>query len=185
MKIGYNKKFSSEIEYYDGNVYLKSDENPVAIDIKYKGLIYVECELPQGFAISENKGRILIVRISDTETPNLLFKYFGSFQIESVKVYSKNGGSRSSVSTNLHYWVQLDKNWSTFSSNWQEYLDQYFSGSSIDNLSEKMWTNLRNTGKSIVRHTTFGSNVEGVYLNGEKYTGEVIYDSRGFYTTRD
>ncbi len=189
MKIGYNKKFSSEIKYQDGNVYLESDENPIAIDIKYKGNIMAESLLPQGFFMSGGGDRILIVRISNQETPKLLFKYFGSFQIIYAKVYGKDSSSISTLSTNLNDWVHMDGEWSKSGSNWEEYSDgyAYFPKPEETNLStsklDKVWNTIKKSG-SIILSPNIGQ-LDGVYLKGVKYDGNVKYDSRGIFMTDD
>ena len=163
---------SGTISYYDGNVYLESDGNPYAIDITYKGKIKGESKMPDGFLVQEKNNRILILRISDKQFPELLLSYNGNFKVLRADLYSETSRVTASLNANIHYPNRMSDNWNQLNSKWQEYGDSYFYGDPTTRKRTDIVTNnLKSTSGNLATK------------NGEEYYGDVHFHSEGYFMT--
>ena len=186
MAINRINNFESSITLSDGELYLETSENPIAIDIRFKGLIVVESNLPEGFFISENNRRMIILRLCQAEMPKSLFRYNGTFEIQRARVYTEEKSSTATINVNLNTWERMDKLYSGYNSEWKNYLeDRTFFGLDDKTYKTSFVKRLLRGNKSVVINRNFGSNLKGFYLNKEEYKGDVIYDSRGLFYTPD
>ena len=163
---------TGKISYYDGNVYFEADGNPYAIDIIYKGKINAESMLPNGFLIQEKNNRILILRMSHAQMPELLFTYTGEFRIRKADLYTENSRINASLDTNLHYPNRLSDNWVQLNSTWGEYSDEYAYGDPLNKKRTDIVTNnIESTSGALV------------LKDGTPYLGGVHFHSEGYFMT--
>ena len=163
---------TGQIDYRDGNVTLESDGNPFVVDIFYQGRIEAVSQLPSGFMIVEKKNRIFILRISDTQFPNLLFTYNGYFKIKQVSLYSETSKINADVSTLIHTPEKIEDNYSQLNSKWGEYSDSYFYGEQAPSKKTDIVTNnLKTTSGNLT------------FRDGTKYYGDVHFHSEGYFMT--
>ena len=184
MKKSVRKRFDSSISCYNGDVTVNFEDNPSVIEINFKGLIVVNSHLPQGFFISVGNSKLIIIRLSDAEMPELVFSYLGSFKIINAKMYSPRGVSKCSIDNNLHFWKNVHNTFALSGANWSDYDDGY---DYIPDNREFLgaFNSARTSKKSIAINRNFGSNLNGFYLDGKKYNGDIAYDSRGIFMTPD
>ena len=167
------------LTYYDGNVYLKTDGNPLAVEIDYKGLFNGESSLPNGFILTGNKGKILIIRMVDQQFPESLFSYLGEFSPKKVVLYQKDFKLTGKIDTPDYRWAYMSKstnNWNLETSYWQSFR-QTSTGNFDDNVPiGKNKTNIiTNNIKSVSGNL--------VTRDGKPYYGDVHYHSAGYFMT--
>ena len=115
---------TATISLYEGNLYLKTDCNPVIIDIEYEGKILAESALPNGFFITEKNNRIMVVRLSTNEMPEHIFSYVGDFKIIRARVYSSSHSSvYATIDKISHKYRYVSDNWSQLNNNWASYFN--------------------------------------------------------------
>lgn len=179
-------RFESTFYYQNGKMILESEQKPLAVDITYKGLIEGVSELPNGFFIVEKNHRILIINFQNREMPKTILSYLGYFDALTVKVYSKEGISYSTINKNSHIWNKMSnaRGYAKMTSNWEDY-DHF--GASLDPKSSKdamKFNRLKSTGSYIINNN-LNSDIGNFTLNGEKYEGKIIFDSRGIFMSED
>tara|TARA_R100001463_G_scaffold1243_7_gene5545 strand:+ start:1130 stop:1735 length:606 start_codon:yes stop_codon:yes gene_type:complete len=172
-------KFESTFSYQDGKIVLESKEKPIAVDIMYKGIIKGVSELPNGFFIAEGNKRIIIINFQNREMPETILSYLGSFDALKVIVYSKEGVSYSTINKNYHIWNKMTnaRGYEKMTSNWEDY--NHIGESLPDNIKDSVL--LSNTRKSYILNNNLTSDIGDFTLNGEKYEGKIIYDTRGIF----
>jgi len=172
-------KFESTFSYQDGKIVLESKEKPIAVDIMYKGIIKGVSELPNGFFIAEGNKRIIIINFQNREMPETILSYLGSFDALKVIVYSKEGVSYSTINKNYHIWNKMTnaQGYEKMTSNWEDY--NHIGESLPDNIKDSVL--LSNTRKSYILNNNLTSDIGDFTLNGEKYEGKIIYDTRGIF----
>ena len=74
----------AKISYYSGELYLKTNGNPLLVDISYKGKIVAESNMPDGCIVLEKSNRIIIMRFNSNQMPEHIFTYRGNFKIKVV-----------------------------------------------------------------------------------------------------
>ena len=62
----------AKISYYSGELYLKTNGNPLLVDISYKGKIVAESNMPDGCIVLEKSNRIIIMRFNSNQMPELI-----------------------------------------------------------------------------------------------------------------
>ena len=178
-------RFESTFYYQDGKMILESEQKPLAVDITYKGAIAGVSELPEGFFIAEGNHRIVIMNYGNKDMPETILSYLGYFDALKVTVYSKEGISYSTINKNYHIWNKIVSagTYSTMTSNWEDY--DNFGASLPDNTRESIKVNNLSTTGSYILNNNLNSDIGSFTLDGEKYEGKIIYDSRGFFMTHD
>ena len=167
------------ISYYDGNVYLESDGNPIAIEIYYKGKISGSSSMPSGFLIFAKNGKIIIIRLEDKPFPEFLFKYSGALKIKRAMVYGATERVAASISWVDHRWRYMkDHKWDLATSSWEKYsaedvvLGSKVASNAISKIKTKIITNnIKSTSGNLV------------LKNGTPYYGDVHFHSDGYFMT--
>ena len=178
-------RFESTFYYQEGKMILESEKTPIVVDISYKGVIRGVSELPDGFFIAEGNHRIVIVNFQNKKMPKTILSYLGQFDALTVKVYSERGVSYSTINKNSHIWNKISGSgtYEKMTSNWEDY--NHFGASVPNNSRDSVaMSNLITTGSYIINNN-LNSDIGSFTLDGEKYTGKIIYDSRGFFMTHD
>ena len=141
-----NNRFNSSLDYSYGEVSLESEQNPILVEIKYRGVIEAESSLPPGFVMSEKNKTIYVIRFVNEDMPNKLFKYNGDFYILQVKCYTKNNISFSSITTKVDIWENKNSIrdfWERHHLNWEDYDKVHSHNEHIigNKRSESGWSN--------------------------------------------
>tara|TARA_R110002020_G_scaffold274391_2_gene489573 strand:- start:2025 stop:2630 length:606 start_codon:yes stop_codon:yes gene_type:complete len=172
-------KFESTFSYQDGKIVLESKEKPIAVDITYKGMIRGVSELPNGFFVAAGNKRIVVINFGNNDMPETILSYLGYFDALKVIVYSKEGVSYSTINKNYHIWNKITnaQGYAKMTSNWEDYnhMGESFPDSTKDSVL------LSNTRKSYILNNNLTSDIGNFTLNGEKYEGKIIYDTRGLF----
>ena len=166
------------LKYYDGNVYLETDGNPVAVEITYKGDFSGESNLPNGFLITGNKGKLLIVRITNQPFPESLFSYSGGFMVEKVVLYDATSRLTASIEQLPHTWRSMSKStdtWALSTSVWQTYAGNSYSG--VNNFA------VNKKGANIITKNIKSTSGNLVLKDGTAYDGDAHYNSAGYFMT--
>ena len=170
--------FVSTITNNAGKVTLESAENPIAIDIRFKGKIQAESNLPNGFFATLKDNRMIIVRFGSIEIPSLLFNYSGSLKIEMTKIYTSNSVSVATIQNNINTWNEIRSNYTGITSTFNSLTEE----NSL--FSNSIFTTIYNSD-SYILNKNLDSSIGKFKLDGKKYEGKVIYDSRGIYLSED
>ena len=177
-------KFESSISISSGDVILETnEENVLLIDMTYKGAAVIISKLPRGFAIAENKGRLMIIKCVNTPMPSLLFSFQGKMDILSVKAYTNSSSSFSNIIRNNHQYKGISDTWNSLNSNWQEYVGENIYGDPEYN--DEQLNRVKATGKPLILGNNLGVMPKDFILNGQEYMEDVYYDTRGFFYTKE
>ena len=86
--------------------------------------------LPNGFLIQEKNNRILILRMSHAQMPELLFTYEGELRILSCKITDRELNQESATPTveGLDYWELQNTNWEDFTQYHEDFKGTYVNG---------------------------------------------------------
>ena len=170
----------AKISYYSGELYLKTNGNPLLVDISYKGKIVAESNMPDGCIVLEKSNRIIIMRFNSNQMPEHIFTYRGNFKIKVAKVYDGSGASViSEIDTLNHKWKNMAKvrdTWVLSTSTWKSYRE--------NGLASGPLVGRPNAKTSIIINNNLSSGMGKFYLpDGSVYTGNINYDSRGIFST--
>ena len=119
-----------KIYYGNGEVRF---ENPIsnigAFEIRYKGIINAESELPSSWMMMNNERKIIGVNMGDTQ-PETLFTYIGNLIILSCTVTDRelNQTSASTVSEGIDYINKLNTKFEDFTQYPEDYTGTYVTG---------------------------------------------------------
>ena len=168
------------LKIYGGSVYLETDGNPLVVEIRYKGVFKGESNLPNGFIMTGNKGKILIIRMVSQPFPEDLFSYSGGFNAKRVVLYENNLKLTGKIEVATNRWGTLleDTNtWNSETTNWQNYADSRYYSQEIGppRLNKKHSYIVTNNIKSVSGNL--------VTKDGEPYYGDVHYHSDGYFMT--
>ena len=178
----------AKISYYDGDLCLRTNGNPILVDISYKGKIVAESNMPDGFIVLEKSNRIIIMRFNNNQMPEHIFSYIGDFKIKIAKVYGKSGaGVVSEIDTLSHKWANMagaNDSWGSLTSTWESYSENgKFSMKPIGS-RRKLGRKRINSKKSVIINNNLSSSMGKFYLpDGSIYNGNINYDSRGIFST--
>ena len=94
---------SASLDIIDNDVILKTQGVVRIIVMKYRGLIGIHNNLPEGYSIKLNKNTIRIRNINMRRLldDGLLFRTSGDFEITSCKIYCFNGSRFKATITNI------------------------------------------------------------------------------------
>lgn len=171
----------SEVSYYDGKLCLKTNGNPLVVEIDYIGKIRAESNMPDGFIVLENNNKIIIIRFNQNQMPEHIFSYEGKFKIKTARVYDGSGASiLSEIDTLSHKWnnmIKDDETWGNSKSIWESYREKY-------TYVDENRNTYRSVRKSFIINNNLSSSMGEFYLpDGSLYNGSINYDSRGFFRT--
>tara|TARA_R100000808_G_scaffold24997_1_gene60305 strand:- start:1102 stop:1707 length:606 start_codon:yes stop_codon:yes gene_type:complete len=176
---------NATLKVYGGDVSLNVDGNPLAVEILYRGVFEGESKLPNGFLSTGNKGRIIIIRMTQQQFPESLFSYRGEFSPKRITVYKENFKLVGKIDVPSYKWQHQTKTtntWNSESSNWQNYYEQN---------PNNLW---QTDAEAIKRKADGGfteiitNNIKSVSGNlvtkdGEPYYGDVHFHSGGYFMT--
>ena len=119
-----------KIYYGNGEVRLEGANNLAAFDIRYKGSIVAESELPSSWTMMNNKKRIIGFNLGDLQ-PELLFTYEGELRILSCKLVDRELNEYRATPTveGLGFWGGLNTKFEDFTQYPEDYDGTYVTGS--------------------------------------------------------
>lgn len=161
----------AKITYNDGQVRLECDGNPLVIMIHYEGIIQATSNLPQGFIVSENKKRIVILRLSDKQFPEVLFEYEGRFKIIRSDLYNNRNRITALSTKKTDQYYRIKDKYTELNSKWVEYGDTYTYGDISKRKTDIVTNNLRATSGNLF------------LKDGTAYYGDVHFHSDGTFMT--
>ena len=81
----------AKIEYGDGEVFLKTNGEIAAIDIKYEGAFKGVNTLGDGWLYKCNNNRIIIASLAQSQFKERIFNYIGNIKIKSAEFATWDG----------------------------------------------------------------------------------------------
>ena len=119
-----------KIYYGNGEVRLEGVNNLAAFDIRFKGIISAESELPSSWSMMNNKKRIIGFNLGDLQ-PELLFTYEGELRILSCKLVDRELNEYRAIPTveGLGFWGGLNTKFEDFTQYPEDYDGTYVTGS--------------------------------------------------------
>ena len=119
-----------KIYYGNGEVRLEGANNLAAFDIRFKGNIVAESQLPSSWSMMNNKKRIIGFNLGDLQ-PELLFTYEGELRILSCKLVDRelNEYRANPTVEGLGFWGSLNTKFEEFTQYPEDYDGTYVTGS--------------------------------------------------------
>ena len=135
-----------KIYYGNGEVRLEGAVDVAAFEIRYKGKINADSELPDSWVMRNSNRMIIGLGFSDAQ-PELLFTYEGDLKILSCRV--TNGDLHQHYATpvaeGLGFWNVLNTNWEDFTQFPEDFNGTYVTGKIPRKTSIKEKTKIEET----------------------------------------
>ena len=118
-----------KIFYGNGEVRLEGAVNVAAFEIRYKGKMSADSELPNSWILMNNRNKIIGVNMGNIE-PETLFTYTGELRILSCKATDRelNQTFANIQLEGVDYWGKLNTNWEDFTQYPEDFNGTYVNG---------------------------------------------------------
>ena len=118
-----------KIYYGNGEVILEGADNLAAFEIRFKGNIVAESELPSSWIMMNNKRKIIGISMGDFQ-PELLFTYKGQLRILSCKLTDRelNQFNATPIVEGLGFWGSQNTNFEDFTQYPEDFDGTYVTG---------------------------------------------------------
>lgn len=132
------------IYYGNGEVRLEGAVDVAAFEIRYKGKINADSELPDSWFMRNNNRMIIGVSLGDVQ-PEVLFTYEGELRILSCRVTNRDlyQDYATPVAEGLGFWNVLNTNWEDFTQFPEDFNGTYVTGKIPRKTSIKEKTKLK------------------------------------------
>ena len=119
----------TKIYYGNGEVRLEGAVDVAAFEIRYKGKINADSELPDSWFMRNNNRMIIGVSLGDVQ-PEVLFTYEGELRILSCRVTNRDLDQdyATPVAEGLGFWNVLNTNWEDFTQFPEDFNGTYVTG---------------------------------------------------------
>ena len=171
------------IYYTNGEVVLEGGVNVAAFEIRYKGRITAESELPDNWIIANNDRKIIGVNIGGAD-PQLLFTYTGELRILSCKVTDINLNQENATpkAEGLGFWGASNTKFEDFTQHPENHNGTYSFGSIPSRTSINHINLITNQGEWFYENGTpyygdYHTHGSGQSMTGSKHTK----DSKNIY----
>ena len=134
------------IYYGNGEVRLEGAVDVAAFEIRYKGKINADSELPDSWFMRNNNRMIIGVSLGDVQ-PEVLFTYEGELRILSCRVTNRDlyQDYATPVAEGLGFWNVLNTNWEDFTQFPEDFNGTYVTGKIPRKTSIKEKTKIEET----------------------------------------
>ena len=135
-----------KIYYGNGEVRLEGAVDVAAFEIRYKGKINADSELPDSWFMRNNNRMIIGVSLGDVQ-PEVLFTYEGELRILSCRVTNRDlyQDYATPVAEGLGFWNVLNTNWEDFTQFPEDFNGTYVTGKIPRKTSIKEKTQIEET----------------------------------------
>ena len=171
------------LKVYGGNVQLKTDGKPLAVEIEYKGSFEGYSNLPNGFILVGGKGKIIVLRMNSQDFPENIFSYLGTFYPKKVVLYEKEWRLTGNIERPRYEWKYTTGKWEDQSSEWQSFFENNEEQTAQMPPFAREFKRHREKGSSIVTNNINSSSGRLATKDGESYYGPVHYYSSGYFMT--
>ena len=134
------------IYYGNGEVRLEGAVDVAAFEIRYKGKINADSELPDSWFMRNNGRMIIGISLGDVQ-PEVLFTYEGELRILSCRVTNRDlyQDYATPVAEGLGFWNVLNTNWEDFTQFPEDFNGTYVTGKIPRKTSIKEKTQIEET----------------------------------------